>query len=173
LYKWPNNKKAIEMKLILSALLAITTMVSNAQKATLYHPKADAAADIATATLQAKKEGKFVLIQAGGNWCTWCIEFERVTTTNASIDSTIKSAYIVYHLNYSPENMNKEAFAKLEFPQRFGFPSFIILDGDGHRMHTQNSEYLEDGKKSYDVNKVQAFLNMWSPNALKKEMYGM
>ena len=161
------------MKFLITALFALMTVVCIAQKSTLYNPKADAAADIAAATIKAKKEGKFVLIQAGGNWCTWCIEFERLTTTTASLDSTIKSAYIVYHLNYSPENMNNAVFAKLEFPQRFGFPGFIILDGDGHRIHTQNSEYLEDGKKSYDVNKVQAFLNMWSPNALKKEMYGM
>lgn len=161
------------MKFLITILFSFSVAFCTAQKATLYNPKADAAADIIAATLKAKEEGKFVLIQAGGNWCTWCIEFERVTSTTASLDSTLKSAYVIYHLNYSSENTNKEIFAKLGFPQRFGFPSFIILDGEGNRIHTQNSEYLEDGKKSYNVNKVQAFLDMWSPNALMKEMYGM
>lgn len=161
------------MKILFGLLFSITVLNCNAQqKPTLYHPEANAAADIAAATAKAKKEGKYVLIQAGGNWCTWCIEFEKIVTNTPSLDSTIKSAFIVYHLNYSEENNNDAVFQKLGFPQRFGFPSFIILNGKGKRIHTQNSEYLEDGKKSYNVNKVQAFLDLWSPNALKKEMYG-
>ena len=153
-------------------MLVAFCFVTKAQTDSLYHPNEDASAAIKAATKKAIKEGKYVLIQAGGNWCTWCIEFEKVVTTTAALDSTIKSAFIIYHLNYSLENPNEAVFEKLGFPQRFGFPSFIILDGNGKRIHTQNSEYLEDGKKSYNVNKVQAFLDMWSPNALKKEMYG-
>lgn len=161
------------MKFLLGLICSITMLNTHAQeKATLYHPKANAAADITAATAKAKQEGKYVLIQAGGNWCTWCIEFAKVASTVPTLDSTIKAGFVWYHLNYSTENTNDAIFEKLGFPQRFGFPSFIILDGDGNRIHTQNSEYLEDGKKSYNVNKVQAFLDMWSPNALKKEMYG-
>jgi hypothetical protein len=46
------------------------------------------------------------------------------------------------------------------------------LDEKGNRLNTQNSEYLEDGKKSYSREKVQAFLEMWSPRALNPLMYG-
>ena len=53
-------------------------------------------------------------------------------------------------------------FAKYGYAQRFGFPVFIILDGKGGRVHTQNSAYLEDGKKSYDPEKVLDFLEQWS-----------
>ena len=63
-------------------------------------------------------------------------------------------------------------FAKYGYAQRFGFPTFVILNEKGERIHTQNSEYLEDGKKSYDQRKVQSFLEMWSPRALNPEMYG-
>ena len=161
------------MKFLLVLLCSIAALNSNAQeKPTLYHPEANAAADIAAAIANAKQEGKYVLIQAGGNWCTWCIEFAKVASTVPILDSTMKASFVWYHLNYSTENTNDAIFEKLGFPQRFGFPSFIILDGDGNRLHTQNSEYLEDGKKSYNINKVEAFLSMWSPRALNPTMYG-
>ena len=120
----------------------------------------------------AKQENKYVLIQAGGNWCKWCIEFARFAKANPKIDSVINSSYVWYHLNWSKDNENKKTFARLNYPQRFGYPVFIILNSKGERIHTQNSEYLEDGKSSYNAAKVQAFLEMWSPNALNPKMYG-
>ena len=138
----------------------------------LYDPKADAASDIEMAIKKAGAENKFVLLQAGGNWCGWCIEFARFCKADPAIDSVIKSSFVWYHLNWSKENENKKIFAKYGYPQRFGFPVFIILNGNGEKVHTQTSEYLEDGKKSYDKNKVQSFLEMWSPRALNPKMYG-
>ncbi|RYF81594.1 MAG: thioredoxin family protein, partial [Chitinophagaceae bacterium] len=128
--------------------------------------------DIAQAVARAKAEKKHVLIQAGGNWCTWCIEFARFAQATPAIDSVMNASFVWYHLNWSKENKNAPIFKKYDYAQRFGFPVFIILDGKGKRIHTQNSEYLEDGKKSYSPAKVQAFFEMWSPRALKPEMYG-
>jgi len=49
----------------------------NAQENTpskkLYNPNADAITDITNAIAIAKKENKHVLLQIGGNWCSWCI----------------------------------------------------------------------------------------------------
>lgn len=162
------------MKNILFILFCLLTYLSNAQNqpTKLYDPWADAAKDIAAATKKAQAENKFVLIQAGGNWCSWCIEFARFSKVDAKIDSVIKASFVVYHLNYSKDNENKKTFARYGYPQRFGFPVFIILDANGNRIHTQTSEYLENGKRSYDNNKVQAFLEMWSPRALNPKMYG-
>ncbi|MFC4263547.1 thioredoxin family protein [Ferruginibacter yonginensis] len=150
----------------------LCSLLTTAQEAKLYNPEANAEKDIAAAIKKANAEGKYVLIQAGGNWCKWCIEFARFAKADAQIDSVIKTAYVWYHLNYSKENTNKAMFAKLQYPQRFGYPAFIILNGKGQRIHTQNSEYLEDGKGSYDKRKVQSFLEMWSPWALNPAMYG-
>ena len=160
------------MKNIFTIIFCIITYLSTAQTDAdkLYNPAADAAKDIAAAVKKAKAENKHVLIQAGGNWCSWCIEFARFSKVDIKIDSVIKASFIVYHLNYSKENKNNKTFAKYGYPQRFGFPVFIILDGNG--IHTQASEYLEDGKKSYDKNKVQFFLEMWSPRALNPKIYG-
>lgn len=152
----------------------LMSFLCNAQteKNKLYNPDADAAKDIKAALKKAKAENKYVLIQGGGNWCSWCIEFARFCKADLKIDSVINAGFVWYHLNYSKENENKAVFSKYGYPQRFGFPVFIILNEKGKRIHTQNSEYLEDGKKSYDQKKVQAFLEMWSPRALNPEMYG-
>jgi thioredoxin-related protein len=143
-----------------------------AQESKLYNPAADASADIAAAVKKASAEKKYVLIQAGGNWCSWCIEFARFAKADKKIDSVINASYVWYHLNWSKENENKNIFAKYGYAQRFGFPVFIVLNEKGERIHTQNSEYLEDGKKSYNAAKVQAFLEMWAPRALNANMYG-
>ncbi len=153
-------------------ILGLSFSLANAQPGKLYHPEADAAKDIAAAIKRAAAEKKYVLIQAGGNWCSWCIEFARFAKATPKIDSVINAGFVWYHLNWSKENENKKIFRQYGFAQRFGFPVFIILNEKGERIHTQNSEYLEDGKKSYNLFKVQAFLEMWSPRALKPEMYG-
>ena len=157
----------------ITILITACFIISSAQaQEKLYHPEANAMNDIAAAINKAKSENKYVLIQGGGNWCSWCIEFARFCKADPKIDSVMNASFVWYHLNYSKENENKPVFAKYGYAQRFGFPVFLILDGNGNRVNTQNSEYLEDGKKSYNREKVQAFLEMWSPRALDPKMYG-
>lgn len=159
------------MRILLLIVSIAFSLSIQAQEAKLYDPSANAEKDIKATVEKAKKENKFVLIQAGGNWCSWCIEFARFAKADPQVDSVIRSSYVWYHLNWSKENKNEKLLTRYRYPQRFGFPVFIILNGKGERIHTQNSSYLEDGKKSYDKNKVQEFLEMWSPRALDPEMY--
>lgn len=159
-------------KYLVLFILSAFAIDASAQETKLYNPAADVEKDLKTALSKAKAEHKFVLIQAGGNWCSWCIEFARFAKADAKIDSVINSSFVWYHLNYSKENENKAELTKLGFPQRFGFPSFIILNEKGERLHTQNSEYLEDGNKSYSRSKVLSFLEMWTPHALDPAVYG-
>ncbi|MFT3749604.1 MAG: thioredoxin family protein [Agriterribacter sp.] len=143
---------------------------NNTIEPVLYHPEENASASIENAVKKAKAENKQVFIQAGGNWCSWCIAFNRFTHADPQIDSLLKADYIVYHLNYSKENKNEKIFAQYQFPQRFGFPVFLILNDKGELIHTQNSSYLESGK-SYDKDKVLAFLKDWNRTALNADTY--
>jgi thioredoxin-related protein len=159
-------------KIFLFFLALCFSVTVTAQETKLYNPYADADSAIKAAVKKARAENKYVLLQGGGNWCKWCIEFARFCKADPKIDSVMKASFVWYHLNWSKENENKKTFAKYGYPQRFGYPVFIILDGNGNRINTQNSEYLEDGKQSYNREKVQAFLEMWSPRALNPKMYG-
>ena len=151
-------------------LFAFLRSLGQSGDSLLYHPQAPARQDIEAALKKARAQHKHVLLQAGGNWCSWCISFDRFTHLNKSIDSLIDRNYVVYHLNYSKENTNADLFAQYGYPQRFGFPVFIVLDAAGNRIHTQNSEYLELGK-SYHAQKVYEFLLQWSPQALDAAQY--
>lgn len=98
------------------------------------------------------------------------MRFHKYVHENETIDSTLTANYVFVLLNYSRENKNLDILAELEYPQRFGFPVFVILDDEGKRIHTQNSAYLEKDK-SYDEKKVLQFLKHWSPAAVDPENY--
>ncbi len=161
-------------KIISTAMVLFLFTICNAQDMTnfkLYHPESNAKKEIAEAVKQAKESGKHVLIQIGGNWCIWCARFNDFVTKDASLDSLANANFVTYHLNYSKENTNTEILSKYSFPQRFGFPVFLILNEKGDLIHTQSSWYLEDGKKSYDKEKVKSFFSDWSRKALDPKEY--
>jgi thioredoxin-related protein len=139
-------------------------------KFNLYSPTENAKVAIEKDVKLAKNSKKHVFVQIGGNWCIWCYRFNDLVTKDASIDSLIDANYVVYHLNYSKENKNEALLAKYGFPQRFGFPVFLVLDGNGKLLHIQNSAYLEKDK-GYDKEKVIEFFNNWSPSALDPKQY--
>jgi thioredoxin-related protein len=160
-------------KIAVALLLVLVSGVGFSQdlsKFHLYNPDENAAKAIGEAVKKAKDAKKHVLIQIGGNWCIWCMRFNDVVTKDASLDSLVNADYIVYHLNYSKENKNDALLAKYGFPQRFGFPVFLILDGSGKLLHIQNSAYLEQDK-GYNKEKIADFFTNWAPSALDPKQY--
>lgn len=129
-----------------------------------YNPKADAHADINKLIAKAKKEGKNIMIQAGGNWCIWCLRFNKFVQNTPELKNVVDKNYVYYHLNYSPENKNEKIFAEYGNPgDKFGYPVFIVLDKNGKMIHVQPSDVLEEGK-GYSLEKVKEFFNQWTPN---------
>jgi thioredoxin-related protein len=123
-----------------------------------YDPKADAEKDLQNLVAKAKKEKKNIVIQAGGNWCIWCLRFNQFVQTTPELKKIVDENYEYYHLNYSPENKNEKIFAK------YGNPVFIILDQNGKMIHVQQSDVLEEGK-GYSLEKVKEFFNTWTPKS--------
>lgn len=126
------------------------------------------------AIANAKAKSKFVICQVGGNWCPWCLRFADFITNDTAIYQVIKENFVYIHVNYNPrrsegEVKTKQAKAMLERlnnPARFGFPVFVVLDGDGRVIHIQDSSFLEEGD-GYDREKVLRFLKNWTPEAVK------
>lgn len=117
---------------------------------------------------------KYVLCQVGGNWCSWCLLFADYASKEADIAKVIDDNFLYLHVNYNPRKY-KEAGMKaakkalsprLGYPERFGFPVFVVLDQQGNVLHIQDSSFLEEGK-GYDKEKVMRFLNAWTPAAVK------
>ncbi|MEP7265091.1 MAG: thioredoxin family protein [Bacteroidota bacterium] len=158
------------MKKIVLLFLLLSSPVFAQENVPVYHPEADAKADVAAAVKQAAAEHKHVLLMIGGNWCRWCKMFDKMIHEQSSVDSALKANYIFRHVNFSKENKNNALLAELNFPQRFGFPVFVVLNEKGERIHTQNSGYLEEGE-GYNTKKVIEFFDQWGFAALSPERY--
>lgn len=159
------------MKNILFTLIILTCAgLLHAQDIKIYNPDANAKADIKVAVKEAAASGKHVFLQIGGNWCPWCIKFHQFVENDAEISDFVQNNFVVVKVNYDPKNKNEEVLSDLGYPQRFGFPVFVILDGKGNRIHTQNSAFLEKDK-GYDRDKVLRFYKNWSPTALDPKSY--
>ncbi len=158
------------MKQLFFLFLFATSTLFAQQATSLYNPQADANKDIEQLIIQAQKEKKHIWIQVGGNWCPWCVKLDQFIAENDSINSYLKQNFVSYHLNYSKENKNEAILAKYRYPQRFGFPVWLILDADGNLIHTQNSAYMEEGK-GYSPSAVIQVLKHWSPAALNPANY--
>jgi thioredoxin-related protein len=148
-------------------ILLLSIGVKAQQTVSIYNPDADAKAEVAAAVVKASAEGKHVFIQVGGNWCPWCVKFHKLINEDPKLDSLVRANYEIVKVNYSKENYNKELLASFGYPQRFGFPVFIILDEKGNLLHTQDSGYLEKDK-GYDNEKVERFFLNWSAFTMKE-----
>jgi thioredoxin-related protein len=160
-----------QIALALFALwLPAATLAQPAGREPLYEPTADPARELAQNLARAAAEGKHVLLMIGGNWCKWCYRFHDFLAADAALDSLRQAAYVTQRVNHSKENPNLYFLESLGFPQRFGFPVFVVLDASGQRLHIQDSAVLESGA-GYDAGKVKRFLQLWAPAALDPARY--
>lgn len=154
-----------KLSIMLAAVLLLTTAAFAQEKSSaavkIYHPEANARAAIDSAVVRAAKQQKHVFIQVGGNWCPWCLAFHQLVDQTPELKAYLNEKYETVLVNWSKENKNEAVMASLGYPGRFGYPVFVILDGQGNRLHTQNSAYLEEGK-GHSAKKVMDFLKNWT-----------
>jgi thiol:disulfide interchange protein len=168
-------KKMIRLAVVilLTAHCSLLTVFGQ-EKAKPYNETQDVRADLNVAVQKARTENKHVLVQFGGNWCPWCLRFHALVNGDSKIDSLMKADY-VYVLANVPREKNKrdyDLFREYDYPNRFGYPVFVILDGNGKKLHIQDSGILEHCQTSgYDTAKVVTFLKMWNVKALDPETY--
>ncbi|MGD2034640.1 MAG: thioredoxin family protein [Bacteroidales bacterium] len=151
-------------------ILVTCPVLSQIRRKSLYDPYTDAVGQIEEAVDSAGSLNKHVLIQVGGDWCSWCIKLHEFIREHPQVDSLILADYVFIRVNYSKENKNPEAMQLLDLPQRFGFPVLVVLNDEGKRIHTQNTAYLEAGT-TYDEKKITGFLKAWNKKALDPDLY--
>lgn len=163
----PNKMKNILTLLLVTITISFSSLAQN-QK--VYNPEADATEEIKKAISLAKSNKQHVFLQIGGNWCPWCIQFHNFIEADSDIKDYLHQNYQVVKVNYDTDNKQEKVLSELEYPQRFGFPVFVVLNSNGKRIHTQNSAFLEKDK-SYDSKTVLRFLKNWAPAAINPESY--
>ena len=145
------------MRLLIFALVLAVQTASAAQK---YDPKRNADRDISNAVVEAQKTGKRILLEIGGEWCSWCHVLDKYFRDNPKLTAVRNRNYIMVKVNVSPENENKAVLSR--YPRVPGYPHFFVLDTDGKLLHSQATYALEEGS-TYHLAKFTAFLEKWAP----------
>ncbi|MFT3881890.1 MAG: thioredoxin family protein [Gemmatales bacterium] len=126
-------------------------------EAKIYDEKADAKALINTALESAKRENRRVLIQWGGNWCSWCVLLHNKFKSDPTLAKTLRYEYDVVYI----DSKNADLMKQYNVDQKAGVPYLTILDADGKVLTNQETEFFEtkaDGKNGHDAKKLQEFL---------------
>ena len=155
------------MKIRFIVILTFFWFLAHAEE--VYDPSVDAMSKITKAISIAKESNKHVFVKVGGNWCGWCKLYDKFSNSDEDIALIMRQEYITVLANWSPENRNLEAMNYLGRPQRFGYPVFIILDGNGNVLHTQDTALLEEGR-GYNKNHVLRFLKVWTYSAVSAKI---
>jgi thiol:disulfide interchange protein len=125
-----------------------------------FDPSRNAEQDIRDAVAEAGRTHRNVLVDVGGDWCSWCHAMDAFIEANRDVRSVLAESYVVVKVNVSPENENERALAR--FPAPSGYPHLYVLDGSGQLLHSQDTGELEAGR-SYDHGAFVAFLRKWAP----------
>jgi len=128
---------------------------------TKYDPKRNAADDIQVAIKEALRTHRRILLEVGGEWCSWCHTLDRFFEAHPDLLLLRDKKFVTVKINFSEENENKELLA--HYGTIPGYPHLFVLDSDGKLLHSQDTSPLENGK-SYDLERLTAFLYTWAPS---------
>jgi thiol:disulfide interchange protein len=125
-----------------------------------YDASRDAAADIKAALASAKAGRKRVLIEAGGNWCSWCKIMDRYFEEHPELAALRDKNFVT--VKVSVESGGPVPAALKSYPPPAGYPHLYVLDENGSLIQSQDTSALEAGQ-SYDLEKFAFFLNAFGP----------
>jgi thiol:disulfide interchange protein len=127
-----------------------------------FDPARDPFADLETAKVEAQRGGKRIILDVGGEWCSWCHLLDAFMEGDSQLRRFRDANYVWMKVNYSEDNENAAFLSR--FPEITGYPHLFVLDAEGQLLHSQFTGELEKGK-GYDRAKFDAFLKQWAPPA--------
>lgn len=121
-----------------------------------YSPATDPSEQLQTALQQARAGSKRVLVIAGGDWCRWCMILDRFIKGHPDLHAALEQNFVVIKVYVGDKNPNKAFFAKL--PKARGYPYFWVLHSDGSLVTATGTGSFEQGKDSYDKDRLMDFI---------------
>jgi hypothetical protein len=129
-----------------------------------YDPKADPFEQYQAAIGEAHREGKLVLVIAGGDWCGWCKTLSTFIASNADVDTELHQAFVVMKVYVGTDNYNADFFEQL--PAARGAPHFWIISPERQVLSSESTAQFERGRKGYDRQGFLDFIARWKRQAL-------
>lgn len=132
-----------------------------ATAAKLYPEPARAGSDISAAIEQARHEGKRVLVDFGGDWCTDCkvLDVNLRRPENAEL---VAKRFVMVHVNVGERGIetNFDVAKRYGIPLQKGVPALAVLDSKGHVIYAQKAGEFEN-MRAMDPASVHDFLVRW------------
>lgn len=127
---------------------------------TAYDPARNAAADIDRAIVEARKTGKHIILDIGGDWCPWCHALDQLFLEHPGLVQLRERNFIMVPVYYSSENKNEQVLSR--YSKVLGIPHYFVLDQTGALLHSQHMIELQNNG-TYSPAKMKDFLTRWSP----------
>ena len=137
--------------------IELTTELPDFSKNYDYHR--DIFTDSQAALDLAKKHNKRLIIDIGGNWCSWCMALKRTIENDVEINRQLHNNFIVLKVNVSKENNNQNFISGL--PKFNGYPQIFISSAEGEILHSQDTNQFLNSNKKYAKEKILAFIEHW------------
>ena len=129
---------------------------------TKYDPARSADQDLKSAVAEAQRTGKRILLEVGGEWCSWCHIMDKYFDDNPGLTKLRDTNYVTVKINFSKENENAKFLS--QYPAIQGYPHLFVLESNGKFLHSQNTSPLEE-KQTYNLQRFTDFLKNWAPKA--------
>jgi thiol:disulfide interchange protein len=126
-----------------------------------FYPTANPINDLQATIVKAQKQNKRIILDVGGEWCSWCHEMDNFLVRNVELNKLRNENFLWLKINFSEENKNEAFLAK--YPAIKGYPHLFVLEKDGTFIYSKDTSELEDGVKSYNLQKFTEFLNEYAP----------
>ncbi len=123
-----------------------------------YDERRDPNADGRQALKLAEETHRKVLIEVGGDWCSWCHVLDRFIKDHPQVESRLHEIFVVLKVNISDSNDNVEFMRA--FPRAKGYPHMYITDSSGTILHSQDTADFRENKK-YSEQLFNVFFDRW------------
>jgi len=125
----------------------------------VYDDQRDPFKDATAALALAKETNRQVLIEIGGNWCSWCHKMDSFLTKNPEVYQALHSQYVLLKINVSDSNENNDFMESL--PPVLGYPHMYVSTAQGKMLLSKDTaELLIDS--NYSKTQWLNFLTKWS-----------
>lgn len=151
-------KRLFNLILMFVVFAVALNFAQTTKKSAGYDPLRNPQKDLDSAIVKATSENKFILLEVGGEWCSWCHRLEEFFQNDNELKEALHNIFVVVKVNYSKENKNEEFLDK--FPKVPGFPHIFILDRTGKLIKSQDTADFEEGK-GYSKEKILQFINAY------------
>jgi len=148
--------------ILLAAFISPVMAVDNndlPEYSKIYDDQRNPFSDATAALALAKETNRQVLIEIGGNWCSWCHKMDTFLSNNPDVYQALHANYVLLKINVSDSNENEDFMKAL--PPVLGYPHMYVSSASGKMLLSKDTAELLTGDNYSRANWL-AFLKKWS-----------